>query len=701
MNKRLWCFLIYCLFLPLFSYAQEAPDQFIDSSSTPISEAEVDIFQISLEEILNKPIVLASQKTEKVMQSPLSATVITKEEILRAGSTSIPEALRLAPGLIVREQTNGNYDIHIRGLDNLPPSGNDPTFSTNTITLVMINNRPVYNFFQGGTFWETLPVDLADVERIEIVRGPASALYGTNAVQGVINIITTGNNNPQGSIVRGTLQYGTNNSLIGSMKIEKQIRKVTLGISMNHHREDRAYTNYYNYGKREYVIRDSLKFLSSTPAARYPDTLLGIFRNAANVYFSYNPTSRIAVHAMAGWQHSQSQKIYADNQTTPITTNASDTRYLQLVADIHHLHTQVAYNGGDQNAVSLSGWEYDFNTLDAQAEYAFERKHLVIRPGISYRLAEYDDQKAIDKVGLRSAFIDGRKQINSTAAYVRSEFEKGMFRFIAALRAEKYNVPDKTYFSYQFAATCSPTESYILRLVHSRANRSSFILDSYYNQSFSFGTMSTTLLGNKNLSLMQLDMFEAGVRTKLGNGLLLDAELFMNYARDYAKLTLTDISDPNNTISMFQNMPMKANQYGITVNIDMVPASFFNVRTYATYQQTHVRDYATSTGTLENYLHRGSPDWYGGVVASVKFLKNCNLNLNPYFFSGYRIRTSKNTDHLWVPDCFLLNAKLDYLIAERTVVFVTARNLLSNNNPQVTWADPIGAKFLVGISMDF
>lgn len=701
MNKNLWCLLICCCIIPLFSHAQESPNQFIDSLAAPTSETEVNIFQISLEEILNKPIELASKKTEKVMQSPLSATVITKEEILRAGSTSIPEALRLAPGLIVREQTNGNYDIHIRGLDNLPPSGNDPTFATNTITLVMINNRPVYNFFQGGTFWETLPVDLADVERIEIVRGPASALYGTNAVQGVINIVTTGNNNPQGSTVRGTLQYGTNNSLIGSMKIEKQIKKITLGISMNHHREDRGYTKYYSYGKRNYIVRDSLRFLSNTPAARYPDTLLGIFRNAANVYLSYNPTSRVAFHVMAGWQNSQSQKIYADNQSTPLTSNASDTRYVQLVADVHHLHTQVAYNGGDQNAVSLSGWEYDFNTLDAHAEYAFERKHLVIRPGICYRLAEYDDQKSINKVGLRSAFIDGRKQINSAAAYIRSEFDKGIFRFVAALRAEKYNVPDKTYFSYQFAATCSPTENYIFRLVHSRANRSSFILDSYYNQSFSFGTMSTTLLGNKNLSLMQLDMVEAGFRTKLGNGLWLDAELFMNYARDYAKLTVTDTSDPLNTISMFENLPTKANQYGATVNIDMVPVSFFTIRTYATYQQTYVRDYVSSTGALEDYLHRGSPDWYGGIVTSVKFLRNFNFNLNPYFFSGYRIRTSKNTNHLWVPDCFLVNAKLDYLIAERTVVFITARNLFSNNNPQVTWADPIGAKFLVGISMDF
>ncbi len=669
------------------------------TADTTGNALEVNVFKISLEEILNNPIVLASQKKEKIINAPLSATVITREEIRQAGSTSIPEALRLVPGVIVREVSNGNYDIHLRGLDNMPPSGGDPTFSTNTITLVMINNRPVYNYFQGGTFWETLPVDLADVERIEIVRGPASALYGTNAVQGVINIITTAP--VQGSNVRANVQYGNNNTLIGSMKADYQLRKLTVGMSMNHHQQNRKHSQYYSYGRNDYVVRDSLRFLSSTPASRYPDTLLGISRNAANVYAHYAFTSRTSLRLISGWQRSLSQKIYADNQTTPLTTNFSESKYIQFNADIHHLHTQVAYNAGNQNAVSLSGWEYDFKTLDAQTEYSFERKHWVVRPGLSYRLAEYDDEKSIRRVGLRGAFIDGKKQIFSYAAYLRSEFDKGIFRLIGALRGEKYNVPDKLYFSYQLAAICSPSERYIIRLVHSRANRSSFILDSYYNQDFSFGALSTSLQGNTNLDLLQLDLYELGFRTHAGKAVLLDLEVFWNKARDYAKLQSVDTGDPNNTLSVFLNLPTRADQYGVTMSVDLVPAPFLRIKTYATYQQAYVRDFVNTTGNLENYRHEGSPDWYGGIVTSVKFLRNLNFNLNPYFFSGYRIRTSKLTNELWVPDCFLLNAKLEYLIADKSALFITARNLFSGNNPQVTWADRIGAKFLIGMSLDF
>ncbi len=695
-NKKQFLLLIFSLCISFLSFGQ------IADSDTSRRGTEVNVFKISLDDILNKPIVLASQKSEKIIHAPLSATVITREEIQRAGSTSIPEALRLAPGIIVREVSNGNYDIHIRGLDNVPPSGNDPTVSTNTVTLVMINNRPVYNYFQGGTFWETLPVDLADVERIEIVRGPSSALYGTNAVQGVINIITSSTvAATQPTSARGTLQYGTNNSIIGSLRVEQQIKKLTVGFSMNHHQEDRGYHEYYSYSRNRYVPRDSLRFLSSTAANRYPDTLLGIYRNAANVYAGYTVSEKISFRLLGGWQRSQSQKIYADNQTTPLTTNFSDSKYIQFNADVHHLYTQVAYNGGTQNAVGLSGWEYDFNTLDAQTEYAFEGKHLSIRPGVSYRLAEYDDKKSINRVGIRSAFIDGRKQIYSYAAYLRSEFDKGIFRLVGAVRGEKYNVPDKVYFSYQFALTCAPREHYMFRLVHSRANRSSFILDSYYNQAFTFGPLSTSLLGNTNLSLMQLDLYEVGFRAFASKTFLFDMELFLNKSRDYAKLQGIPTGDPNNTLSMFMNLPTKADQYGATVSIDIVPSSYFKIKTFATYQQTYVQAYLTSSGTQENYLHRGSPDWYGGFVASVKFHRNLNLNINPYFFSGYRIRTSKNTGNLWVQDCFLVNAKLDYRLADRTFIFITARNLLAGNNPQVTWADPIGAKFLVGLNLEF
>ena len=100
-------FILFCLLNSSAVLAQETNTE------------EVDLYELSLEELLNIPINSASKKDETLFDAPLSSYTITRADIDKSGATSIMEALRLAPGVIVREQTNGVYDIHIRGLDNI------------------------------------------------------------------------------------------------------------------------------------------------------------------------------------------------------------------------------------------------------------------------------------------------------------------------------------------------------------------------------------------------------------------------------------------------------------------------------------------------------------------------------------------------------------------------------------------------------
>ena len=111
-------------------------------------EENIDIYEMDLEALMNMEIVSASKQSESLFDAPVAASVVTGEEIKKSGCTSVMEALRLIPGVIVREVTPGNYDIHLRGYDAIDPNAMI-ALTSNTITLVMINSRPIYNEFQG------------------------------------------------------------------------------------------------------------------------------------------------------------------------------------------------------------------------------------------------------------------------------------------------------------------------------------------------------------------------------------------------------------------------------------------------------------------------------------------------------------------------------------------------------------------------
>jgi iron complex outermembrane receptor protein len=218
--------------------------------------------KMSLDELLNVDVVVtASKKPEDLFETPLSTTIITSEDITRSGVTSIPEALRLSPGLIVREITPGNYDVQIRGYDDITKNAYIG-LPLNTMTLVMIDNRIVYSYFTGGTFWETFPIGTNDIKQIEVVRGPASALYGPNAVTGVINIITT-HANEKGINVSGTASAGNQFAKNANANIGYNWNdKTRLSVSGNFTDRHRINTDYLNVRTQSYApIEDTQKLL--------------------------------------------------------------------------------------------------------------------------------------------------------------------------------------------------------------------------------------------------------------------------------------------------------------------------------------------------------------------------------------------------------------------------------------------------------
>ncbi len=157
--------------------------------------------ELSLEELMNTEVTSVARKAQKLSEAAAAVFVITGEDIKRGGFRSIPEALRLAPGVEVAQVTANQWAITIRGFNGI--------FANKL--LVLIDGREVYTPLFGGVFWDVQDVLLEDVDRIEIVRGPGGTLWGQNAVNGVINVITKKASQTQGTFVEaggGNLEQG-------------------------------------------------------------------------------------------------------------------------------------------------------------------------------------------------------------------------------------------------------------------------------------------------------------------------------------------------------------------------------------------------------------------------------------------------------------------------------------------------------------
>ena len=161
------------------------------SASALLAQDLPDVTAISLEDLMTLKVTSVSKRAQKLADAPAAVFVITQEDIHRSGAHNIPEALRLAPGIEVARIDESKWAITSRGFNGR---------FTNKL-LVLIDGRSVYTPLFSGVYWNVQDVLMEDVDRIEIIRGPGATLWGANAVNGVINIITKEAGADQGALL--------------------------------------------------------------------------------------------------------------------------------------------------------------------------------------------------------------------------------------------------------------------------------------------------------------------------------------------------------------------------------------------------------------------------------------------------------------------------------------------------------------------
>lgn len=172
-------------------------DGIAGEATSPGAPAQPPLKEMSLEELGNLEVTSVSKRMEKLADAPATVFVITAEDIRRSNAATLPEVLRLAPNLEVAEIDAAQFAISARGFN----------INGSNKLLVLIDGRSVYAPLDSGVFWDSTDFPLCEIQRIEIISGPGGTIWGSNAVNGVINIITKSSVDSKG----GTLEVGGGN----------------------------------------------------------------------------------------------------------------------------------------------------------------------------------------------------------------------------------------------------------------------------------------------------------------------------------------------------------------------------------------------------------------------------------------------------------------------------------------------------------
>jgi iron complex outermembrane receptor protein len=192
----------------------------------------VDLTDLSLEELMNLRVTSTARRPQTVAESAAAVFVITQDDIRRSGVTSIPEALRMVPGVEVARIDGNKWAITARGFNG--------RFANKL--LVMVDGRSVYTPLFSGVLWDAQDTVLQDIDRIEVVRGPGASLWGANAVNGVINIVTKRARDTQGTLL-----------VAGGGTEERGFSTARYGGKFNDDTYYRAYAKYFNRDSQEFI----------------------------------------------------------------------------------------------------------------------------------------------------------------------------------------------------------------------------------------------------------------------------------------------------------------------------------------------------------------------------------------------------------------------------------------------------------------
>lgn len=599
--------------------------QLADAGAT-ISE----LGRMSLEELANVEVTSVSKSAQSLSSAPASIYVITREEILRAGVLSIPEALRLAPNMQVTQLNSSEYSNGARGLAGAPDLQN---FSNKT--LILIDGRSVYSPLFSGVVYDMQDVLMDDIDRIEVISGPGATLWGANAMNGVINIITRKATDTKGALLR--LDAGD----------EEQAFGARYGGALGDDGAFRVYAKWFDRGASDFVGGGSAQddwskwqagFRTEFGRANDMFTVQGDYQHAEQNFIEDDGVGFTGANVLGRWEHAG-----------PVSTRVQV--YFDRVQRDH----------------PPSGIEYDIDTFDFEVQQSAEagaRHHLIW--GVGRRSNDY---RTVNNV---LAFVPDHRTLDQTNVFVQDNFAlTGELKLIAGIKLEDNSYSDWSLLP-DLRVSWEPNDTTLFWIAGSQAIRAPTPFDTDV-QEFSGGALF--VIGDPDFKPEKVTAYEIGYRGQPSANVSFSASMFYDEYDDLRSIEVTPVT----LLPLRWGNLIEGSTYGVEAWANLQVNSWWRVS--PGYRSVHKRlEFSDGASGLVGVGQAGNDP-------SSSYLLKSSMDFGKFSVDAVWRKVGAMPSPA-VPGYTELSAHVGWRASERFEVAVKGFNLLNETHRE--YADPQG-----------
>lgn len=590
-------------------------------ASVQADTSTVQLKQLSIEELMSIEVTSVSKRPERLSETASAIQVIAADDIRRAGASSLPEALRLATNLEVAQVDSRRWAISARGLN---------TDTANQL-LVMIDGRSLYTPRVAGVFWEVQDTLMEDIERIEVISGPGAALWGANAVNGVINITTRSAHDTQGLLFSG----GAGNEL-------RDFQSIRYGGTLGS--TDFDYRFYAKHQERDGPVRPN-----------GDDVAGGWWLNQGGFRID---------GALSGSDTLTLQGDLYDGRYRAQNLNAIDARGRNLLARWSHefssssaLQLQLYYDFTHRDASNALSERLDTYDVDLQHHLAVGERH-ALTWGLGYRLYDND----LFDFGSNQRYIPAQRTSRLYSGLIQDQIE--LRRDWHLTLGSKFEHNDYTGFEFQpsirLAWLLSPQQT--LWGAISRAVRTPARAD---REQYQPRDPPYTRLGNDTFESEELLAYELGYRVQPTARVSASIAGFYD---DYDKLRSVERVDPASPTPTMIGNGQQGRSYGVEISVDYRVTDWWRLHFGDTEIRIHIRPRPGSTDFSYGANESFDPEHQLSLRSSFDLPRDIQID------AAYR--HISRIDHQNVPAYGELDLRLGWWVLHNLELSLTGRNLL-------------------------